>query len=314
MGLVIVGAGLAGLLAANLLRHHDPIVVESQDVLPNNHHAVLRFGSPAVGDALGIPFRRVTLVKSALPWRNPVADILAYSRKVIGVMTTERSTARRSAEVGERWIAPPDLIAQMASRVEVRLGVRWDFSADHPKVISTIPMPDLMRAMGYSSDRASFRWRDGWVASVRVADCDAYVSLLVPDPRVPFYRASITGDEMAVETTDPVTDNGMHLVGLAASMLGVHRFDASTLRLVRQPYVKILPIDDVERRHFIFWASSVRGVAYSLGRFATWRPSLLTEHLIKDVRLIDGWIRDGGSDRYAMELHEAEKRRVGAVA
>ena len=63
-----------------------------------------------------------------------------------------------------------------------------------------------------------------------------------------------------------------------------------------------------ERKAFIFWASSTRGVAYSLGRFATWRPQLQTEDLIQDIRLIEGWIREGGTAHYSMELHEMRRR------
>ena len=48
----IIGAGMAGLLAANMLRHRDPVILEAQKSLPNNHHALLRFRSSVVGDVL----------------------------------------------------------------------------------------------------------------------------------------------------------------------------------------------------------------------------------------------------------------------
>jgi hypothetical protein len=306
MSLVIVGAGMAGLLAANMLRHHNPIVVEGQADLPNNHHAVLRFSSTVVGETLGIPFRKVTLVKHAIEWRNQVADILAYSEKATGCLSTERSVSRRAVEVADRWIAPPDLINQMASRVDVQCGRAWDFSrADAGKVISTVPMPSLMAALGYPK-QIEFKYRHGWVLTAEVAgDCDAFATILVPNPHVQFYRASITGRQLIVESIDEPMEG---TADVAAHMFCAKVVPNSVVKR-RQQYAKILPIDDKERREFIYWASSLMNKAWSLGRFATWRPTLQTDHLVKDVKLIDGWIREGGGAHYDMELHEAEKKQ-----
>jgi hypothetical protein len=304
---------MAGLLAANMLRSRSPIVVEKSASLPNNHRAILRFRSSAVGDKLGIPFREVTMVKAALPWKNPVADILAYSEKIGGRVLTDRSISRRDIEVAKRWIAPPDLIERMARGIEVRLGEEYDFARDKPKVISTIPLPSLLLAVGYDREIGfSDRYRHGWVVSARVLDSDAFATLVIPNPSIPFYRASITVDELIVEAiAEPRRPEVV--AEEAAELLGV-RIDRGSTALKRQPYAKILPINDRERRRAIHDVSAKRGIAYSLGRFATWRPGLMTEDLIKDVNIINGWIRDGEGADYAMEVHEAEKKRTGLVS
>ena len=49
--MIIFGAGLAGLLSANMMRSHKPTVYEFQSELPNNHGALLRFRSDKVGTA-----------------------------------------------------------------------------------------------------------------------------------------------------------------------------------------------------------------------------------------------------------------------
>jgi hypothetical protein len=303
----IIGAGMAGLLAANLLRHRNPTVVEKSPTCPNNHRAILRFSSPLVGEALRIPFREVTLVKSALAWKNPVADILAYSEKIGGKIVTDRSISRLNIEVSKRWIAPPDLIAQMAMNVgDLRLGVSHDFTVPGPKVLSTIPMPDLARALDYPMPE--FPYRHGYVVSAFVEqDTDAYATLYVPNPAIPFYRASITGAELTVETlTEPHYPEA--LAEEAAELLGV-RIARPSVSVKPQAYLKIFPIDNAIRKKFIHEVSSERGIAFSLGRFATWRPGLVTEHLLNDIRLIDGWISEGEGSRYAMEIHDAEKKR-----
>jgi hypothetical protein len=306
MAIKIIGAGLAGLLAARLLRHYDPIVYEAQPQLPNNHSAVLRFRSSLVGDATGIPFRRVTVVKHVLPWTNPVADALAYSEKNGGQYSTDRSI-RSGTEFGERFIAPPDFIKQLARGTEIVFGAPFDFEAEETKVISTIPMPALMLELDYPyKERVDFQHRRGVNVRARIEDCDAYVSLYVPDPTKLFSRISITGDELIVECPSASSTWSRTVLAQtnavaceAARYVGITTDRLKDISSHEQSYQKILPIDERQRKDFIHWASVVKGKAFSLGRFATWRPGLLADDLIKDVRLIDSWIRDG----YGMDLH-----------
>src|SRR4051812_9941542 len=87
--ILIVGAGMAGLLAANMLRRFNPLVLESQNYLPHNHKALLRFRSPVVSDATAIPFRKVLVRKniwdgSRLVDRCNVTLANLYSHKVSG--------------------------------------------------------------------------------------------------------------------------------------------------------------------------------------------------------------------------------------
>ena len=53
----------------------------------------------------------------------------------------------------------------------------------------------------------------------------------------------------------------------------------------RQLYAKILPIPEETRKRFILWATERHNI-YSLGRFATWRPGLLMDDLVNDIRVI----------------------------
>ena len=307
MTLYIVGAGMAGLLAANMLRKHRPVVLERSSHLPNNHSAVLRFRTSQVADVLGVPFRRVTMMKTTLPWMNPVADAMAYAKKNLGKYESDRSISR-SVESAERWIAPHDLIARMADGIKVRYGEDYDFASGKPKVISTVPMPALMKAIGYDR-KIEFRSVSGVNAVARVDDCDAFVTVNVPNPSLPYSRVSITGNILIVEypirdRIEPEEFYRDHLYE-AADMLGINGADIAIPDVVHQQYQKIAPIDEVERKNFIHHASSVRGVAWQLGRFATWRPGLLLDDLIKDVRLIERWMTSPTSS-YDMEMKLVE--------
>lgn len=300
MTVTIIGAGMAGLLAANMLRHRQPVVHEIQKALPNNHSAVLRFRSPIVGDTLNIPFQKVTMIKAHVPWKNPVADALAYSFKNTGKYRSDRSIISDTT-VAERWIAPKSLIQQMAERVDLKLDSPFKLRHTDETFISTLPMPMLMEFLEYPK-RNQFSWDyiPGINIRAEVPDCEAYVSLLVPDPELPFSRISITGNELIAEcpTTGPMTKTDYDVLASATELLGLPpnlRNASSSL----QRYAKITPIDDDMRKDFMFWATDKFDI-FSLGRYATWRPNLLLDDLVNDIRLIDRWISSG---RYSIARH-----------
>lgn len=296
---------MAGLLAANMLAKRLPVIVERQASLPNNHSAVLRFRSGQIGDILGVSFKKVTMAKGYVPWLNPVADSLAYSRKCTGLSRSDRSIITTGLETHERFIAPTDLISRMASGLDIKYATSVvDYAGDeiYP-LISTIPMPALMDQLEYPR-KPEFKTIHGFNIRARVANVDAYVSLYVPSPEYSFNRISITGDELIIEYSypgrsaeevagivelmDPAedADEALSMLGLLNSNNYIERPKAKL-----QTYSKVMPIAEEIRRDFLHWATDRHNI-YSLGRFATWRPGLLLDDLVKDIRLIDRWIGD----------------------
>lgn len=308
LDLRIIGAGLAGLLAGNLLSHRQPVIYEKQKELPNNHSAVLRFRSSIIGDNLRIPFKKVQMIKATVPWRNPVADALSYSRKNGGVTRSDRSITQ-GLVTAERWIAPPDLISRMAAACSITfemdaLSPHMLEALDRLEVphISTIPMPTLMRALNYPVN-VEFKSVPGMNYRARLPNCDAYVSLLVPDPEWPFSRLSLTGDELIVEAIGHSTvEDPNEVLSAALWLLGFpeEKMTIKEISATASQYAKIMPIPEEVRKDFMFWATDKHNI-FSLGRFATWRPGLLLDDLVKDVRLIDGWL--DRKNRYAAARH-----------
>jgi hypothetical protein len=285
----IIGAGMAGLLASNMLRRHRVTIVEKQDKLPNNHHSVLRFRTPEVGNILGIPFKKVNMIKTYEPFRNIVADSLSYSKKTTGKYLSNRSIIAGTVQ-SERYIAPQNLIEQMAENVPISYMTEWTpkVHAQIPvPVISTIPMPQLMNILGYE-DKGFFSSVPGWIFTGRILNCDAYVSVLYPGPEV-YSRATITGDQIIVEF--PNLGEIPDTIDLANVYNSLGLYDCVVLDagFKKQPYFKITEIDESERKKFMRWATVHHGI-YSLGRYATWRPKLLLDDLVHDVRTIEGWI------------------------
>jgi len=312
--ITIIGCGLSGLIAANMIRDQDYQIYEASNSLPNNHSAVLRFRSSILGDALDIPFKCVQMMKTVERWSNPVADNLAYSRKCTGTATL-RSIVTASAAVQERWIAPPDLVQRLANRVEgkVKYGEVVDLDTikdlmDKGPIISTIPMLQLIGMLDY---KFAGEWQGHQVHGINV-NCilpgvDAYVSIYVPNPLYEFNRISLTGDRLTVEYSFPyegledvrsiASRKGLFHLGEVLCMLGLpdnHPYENYHVSVQR--YSKILPIEEDLRRRFIVWATDNWRI-YSLGRYATWRPTLILDDLVNDVRVIRRFI--GGESSYS---------------
>lgn len=296
----IIGAGMAGLLAGAMMRHAATAIHEAQPELPNNHTAVLRFRSPVVGEALNIPFKQVNALKALAPWQNPIADALAYSAKTNGTHTL-RSIMTADGRMATRYIAPEDLVSRMAAAVQcpINFNAKCDeyalreMAAAGP-VVSTIPMPALMKVLGWEA-KSEFKSRAGINIVGTIPGASAYCSLYVPDPLLPFSRISITGDKLIVECSEEFM-NELHespndrlhksrtVLLQALHMMGLDGVSMS-YEALPQKYAKVLPIDEAERREFIMWASTEHNI-YSLGRFATWRPGLLMDDVVNDVRVI----------------------------
>ena len=291
MTTIIVGAGMAGLLAGCMIRDHH--IIESQPSLPNNHHAVLRFRSSVVGDVVGIPFKKVRMMKCVQSWQNPVADQLSYSYKTNGTAQL-RSAISATGELSDRFIAPSDFIQRMAEMCTIQLGTDFDpnLSPGSP-IISTMPMPALMLALGWKNI-PEFKTHKGFILQRSLKDVDAYCTVYDPDPSSAITRVSITGDKLIAELAWPqetgkVLARAMDLLGLPDRLV-----IASNDGWREQKYAKILPISDDVRKNFIMWATEKFDI-YSLGRFATWRPGLLMDDIVNDVRVIQRLINGGSS-------------------
>lgn len=313
----IVGAGMSGLLAARMLSQHSPVVVEAQSALPNNHSALLRFRTNAVGKVLGIKFRQVQMIKDVLPYKNPVADALAYSYKNTGVYRSDRSI-QAGLQVADRYIAPMDLVARMAKGLNILYNIKIGSVSDHnfhfsgkAPTISTIPMPALMDVLGYENKDLVFETQSGFNIRCFIANCDAYATLYVPSPSVSFSRVSITGNELIIEFSHfsekhpPQGDKNLYdTVEFAAGMFGIKRTSIleESIEVRTQKYQKIMPVNDAARKEFINWATRNYNV-YSLGRFATWKPSLLMDDVVKDIQRIAGWLEEPRSANYETLNH-----------
>jgi len=301
MSMVIIGAGMAGLLAGQMLRRHSPVILEAKTSLPDNHKALLRFRSTAVSDACGIPFRHVRAVKAmywAGEWFNEsnVAANNLYAAKVVG-----RVIPRSIGSLGtfDRWIAPDDFPKLLAQGLNIQFNTAAEIIADHKEHepwVSTVPLPLVANGMLKLKKVPPMNWSPIYVARAELPESvDVYQTLYFPGLE-PYYRASISGHTMIVEAMQPLQTSLN--VGMLFRQFGLPEAlqPEAGWEFSEQKFGKILPTDEKWRKEFIMELTR-RNNIYSLGRFATWR-NILLDDLVQDVRIIDQLI---SGDRHVYE-------------
>lgn len=292
--LQIWGAGMAGLIAANVLRKHNPIVYEAKSELPHNHKALLRFRTDKVSIATGIPFKKVNIKKAI--WfdgklyneSNLRFDNL-YSQKVTGTVA-KRSIENFHGEV--RYIAPHDFVERLAEGVEIEYNHKVEKPSDGV-AISTLPMPLNMKISGLV-DSTKYECKEICSVNFFIEEpfVDVYQTIYDVDETTPFYRLSISGNEGIFEGRKEAIDsllekdpyfNSARIILM--QYFGINNAELTPPVKVVQPLGKIIPVDDTARRNNILNLSREKQI-YSLGRFATWRQIMLDD-VIGDIDVIE---------------------------
>lgn len=295
----IYGAGIAGLLAG--CHFQRATILEAGSEGQVQHKAVLRFRTPAVGDAVGIDFRKVRVHKGLWFDGKDAAPSIKlanwYSKKVVGKLA-DRSVW--NLDPSDRYIAPEDFLAQLAERCAGR--VVWNhpvtreevFNANEP-AISTLPM-SLMHKWLIEREgllmptEPEFKYAPIVVRRWRIPEADVFQTVYFPSPETTLYRASITGDLLIAEYIGDSDDYDLF------PAFGLHTEECSPIEKVSQRYGKIAKIDDGWRKNFMFELTH-RHQIYSLGRFGTWR-NVLMDDVLHDICVVKKLMNTTTYDRH----------------
>lgn len=301
--MMILGAGMSGMLAGQYFRSLQPIIWEKKPSLPNNHKALLRFRSDSVSTLTGIPFQKVKVYKGYNYKGNSsgYSDIFlnnSYSFKVTGKYSPRSVIDLSSCE---RYIAPENFINLLSQG----LNIIYDHGAstviefdDERPIISTIPVTALADILSYDLG-CTLHSIPIWTITALIKNpCDVYQTVYYPNKKLNMYRLSITGNKVIAEfISDPGNDiyeNVKFLNHFLELDFGIDA-DLTAVNKWNQEYGKLIPHSGNEVKEFIHWASTRHNI-YSLGRWATHRQ-LLMDDVVKDIKVIDRLIRSKGYSR-----------------
>jgi hypothetical protein len=305
----IFGAGMAGLLAANMLRRFGPPIHEQAEELPNNHHALLRFRSNSVSEATSIPFRKVQVYKGIMFEGVHIIKPFISLSNMYSMKVTRQIMERSILDLSsvERYISPPDFVAQLAKGQNIIYNSKFDYhlaediikmGKESEPLISTIPMPYMMDLFHWE-DKPKFNSISILTGTATIADSvDVYQTLYYPEPGLTWYRASIMGNKFIVEfladdIIEYAEDAGRKLLEVIIRDFGIVDPHLMDVTFHRQQFGKIAPIPDQQRKQFILALSDLYNI-YSIGRFATWRQILLDD-VVHDIKVIEGFITERDS-------------------
>lgn len=299
----IIGAGLSGLIAAHAFPKFP--ILEASSGPWQAHQALLRFRGDAVSTLTNIPFRKVVVNKgiwSRGEFKTPsIALANAYSMKVLGRLA-DRSIW--NLEVAERFVAPEDFYDQLVENCRPRIswGARHDFGQFSGPIISTAPLPMTLAALG-RAEGIKFEYAPITVKRLKLPGADVFQTVYFPDSTTCLYRASITKDVLICEFMRPSFDEDSWMNEVSRAF-GINELDEAPANIkgIRQKYGKISPLPDDLRRRVIGKLTVSDGI-YSIGRFATWRNSLLDD-VVKDAQVIKNLI---ACDDYAARLVRAKQ-------
>lgn len=295
----IVGAGLAGLIAAHAWPR--ATIVEASPQPTANHRALLRFRTDAVARLTGVEFRQVRVHKGIVMGGEFVGPSIRaanlYAHKVLGRIRGDRSIWNLAPV--DRYVAPDTLYEQLveAAGDRIQWGTKADFRGAACNIVSTAPLPVMLRAVGIEPavefHRAGIR-----VLRWRVPGVDLFQTIYFPGHETAVYRASFTGDTLIAELVGNTIADAMRVLVDLGKTFGVDVMAAESLGEVKQTYGKIEPITDAARKDFLFRLTHEHGI-YSLGRFATWR-NILLDDVVDDIAVIKRLSH--ADSRYALKI------------
>ena len=296
--MVIIGAGISGMLAAQYFRSKEPVVVERKESLPNNHKALLRFRSDSVSNLTGIRFKKVKVSKIIVHQGKRIAESNFYLNNMYSMKVTGsiRSRSAINLDTVERYIAPEYFVKKLSKGLNIQYDtdaaslVEKQMEDDSEPMISTMPINVLADMLSYPLE-SNPRTTSIWTLTFNIGDLDidVYQTIYYPNPDIDLYRLSITGKKVIAEFNQPITeDEASTIVYFLEVDFAISGFEIDDLEVGYQKHGKLIHNNNDSIKDFIGTITRDYNI-YSLGRWATHRQ-ILMDDVVKDIRIIDNMI------------------------
>ena len=293
--MIIIGAGMSGLLAGSL--NPGSVIYEVGEERESDHKAIFRCRKSDIGRMLGIPFKKVTVHKAIWSEGREVKSTPRiahmYSEKVTGTISA-RSIFNTSSAI--RYIPPNDFISQLMRRCNIQWNTPFDssiFGLTDPEnpIVSTIPLFYLAKEFSIIDINTMFLYQPIYVNQITIPNCNSHCTIYYPDPETNVYRASLIGSTLITEGICDLNYNDFNKVYKSMGLSIKDRHNGH-IKTHKQKFGKIIPINE-EKRKMIITQLTLKYNIYSLGRFATWRPKVMLDDVLEDIFVIRRLIEEG---------------------
>lgn len=301
MKVVIIGAGIAGAVAAGALSSYQPEVYDGakDEQQSRKHKAVMRLRDASISRYLGVGTTKIQVYKAiavegSIQLASDARLNNMYSLKTYGMLG-----ARSLGSTGlvDRFIMDDDFSIKGVHYDSWLMGIeggKLSFAGvgahgvEYDVCISTIPMPVMLKACGLSS-RLSFEHLPVFVyRGMLTVPSTVHQTLYFPSDNTPIYRATIQNEGVIIESMSSLAPVDISSV-MRCFGLRQHHYTMDAMPH-KQEMGKMLPVDDTMRKRHILELTEKFGI-YSLGRFAIWK-SIRADHLVQDIELIKAMIKD----------------------
>lgn len=298
MKVVILGAGIAGLIAAGVFsgKENEVLIIEknAKDNAFSNHSAILRLRNDKIREYVKCNLEKIRVRKEvyydgALHSVPSIAMNNMYSRK------THDSLGFRS--LNELGLFDRYLISDIENDFNVFYNTEFkdidktshciiardehgEFYLPYDICISTIPMPTILNIINENATDFRANPVHTYISDIGI-ESSVYQTIYFPESEFHVYRASIEGRRLTVECTDDISDTDMRFV---RNVFGLDNTEAINSKRTVQNLGKLIPVDDTCRRRAIVHLTKEYDL-YSFGRFAVWK-NLRIDQILEDIEKI----------------------------
>lgn len=305
MKILIIGSGIAGVIAQRYLSNHDVEVFDKgtgADAF-KNHYALLRMRDKTLAQLIGVTLEEITVYKSyalngSLFTKQNITANNLYSIK------THNSIEERSLKdcgIFKRYLFNGKVQAQnVNSNVELikiiegisgknvaifRTNQEEKLLIEYDYLISTIPMPIILKAANIKHNiKFNSEMINIYIAKLNIYST-VHQTIYFPESEDLPYRITIQNKKIIVESIDEI-DEMYEVEEIIHKYFGINYAMYSEWTQVTQ-VGKLRPIDSNKRKALMVELNKLN--IYSLGRNAIWK-SIRADHLIGDIEKIKHFI------------------------